>query len=83
MDCWFAFGTTYMHRERGLLMPEGKTIKNKEEFLFLLKVQWESKQLAIIHSPGHQKLKYSISEGNKKADETAQKVALKIGPFMP
>lgn len=67
---------------RALLIAEGKTIKNKEEVLSLLRVLWGPKKLAIKHGLGHQKGKDTVSEGNNKADKTAQWAALEIGPLM-
>lgn len=44
MDTWYAFVIPHIHgaiyRERGLLMLEGKTIKNKAEILSVLKALW-------------------------------------------
>jgi hypothetical protein len=70
----YAFVTAHIHgaiyRDKDLLMAEERTIKNKEEILSLLRFLWRPKNLAIIHCPGLQRKKISISEGNNKADET-------------
>lgn len=59
MDSRCAFATLHIHgaiyMERGLLTAEGKTIKNKQEILELLKALWLPKKLAVMHCPGHQK----------------------------
>ncbi|XP_060222450.1 protein NYNRIN-like isoform X1 [Meriones unguiculatus] len=76
----YAFATAHLHgaiyQERGLLTAEGKTIKNKEEILWLLKALWLPKKLAIIHCPGHQRNNTKIAVGNNLADRTAKSVAL-------
>jgi hypothetical protein len=87
MDSWYAFATAHIHvaiyRGKVLLTAEGKTIKNKEEVPSLLRVLWGPKGLTVIHCSGHQKEKEPISEGSNRADETAQRVTLEIGPLMP
>ncbi|XP_053752132.1 uncharacterized protein LOC128775279 [Panthera pardus] len=74
-DSRYAFAMAHTHgaiyRERGLLTVEGKTIKNKEEILALLKALWLPKRLAIIHCPGHQKLVTPVARGNNLADQVA------------
>ena len=81
-DSRYAFATTHIHgaiyRERGLLTAEGKTIKNKEEILALLKALWLPKRLAIIHCPGHQKPVTPVARGNNLADQVAREVALQV-----
>ena len=58
-DSRYAFATAHIHgaiyQERGLLMAEGRTIKNKQEILNLLTAVWLPAKLAIIHCQGHQK----------------------------
>ena len=81
-DSRYAFATAHIHgaiyRERGLLTAEGKTIKNKEEILALLKALWLPKRLAIIYCPGHQKPVTPVARGNNLADQVARKVALQV-----
>lgn len=55
---------------------EGKTIKNIQEILELLKALWIPKKLAVMHCPGHQKRTDVISRGNSLADQKAKKAAL-------
>ncbi|XP_058598889.1 uncharacterized protein LOC131519634 [Neofelis nebulosa] len=78
----YAFATAHIHgdiyRERGLLTAEGKTIKNKEEILALLKALWLPKRLAIIHCPGHQKPITPVATENNLADQVAREVALQV-----
>jgi hypothetical protein len=64
------------YTKRGLLMAEGKTIKNKQEILNLLAALWLPKKLAIIHCPGHQKAETPIARGNRRADLAAREAAL-------
>ncbi|XP_076419054.1 uncharacterized protein LOC121825602 [Peromyscus maniculatus bairdii] len=79
-DSRYAFATAHIHGaiylERGLLTAEGKTIKNKQEILELLKALWAPKKLAIMHCPGHQKGEGPIQQGNNLADQTARQVAM-------
>lgn len=74
-DSRYAFATAHNHgaiyRERGLLTAEGKTTKNKDEILALLKALWLPEQLAIIHCPGHQKPTTPVAKGNNLADQVA------------
>lgn len=78
-DSLYAFATAHVHgaiyRERGLLMAEGKSIKNKDELLALLTAPWLPKRLAIIHCPGPQKINDPVSRGNALADQTAKNIA--------
>ena len=78
-DSRYAFATARIHRaiyrERGLLMAEGKMIKNKEEIKALLLALWLPKKLAIIHCPGHQKSDTLTSKGNNLADRAARDAA--------
>ncbi|VFV31800.1 protease polymerase, partial [Lynx pardinus] len=59
-DSRYGFATAHIHgaiyQERGLLMAEGRTIKNKQEILDLLTALWLPAKLAIIHCQGHQKI---------------------------
>ncbi|XP_078300540.1 uncharacterized protein LOC144615914 [Panthera onca] len=81
-DSRYAFAMAHTHgaiyRERGLLTVEGKTIKNKEEILALLKALWLPKRLAIIHCPGHQKPVTPVARGNNLADQVAREAALQV-----
>lgn len=67
-DSTYAFATACVHgaiyQERGLLMAQGKTIKNKQEILNLLETFWLPKKLAIIHYPGHQKATMPKAKGS-------------------
>ncbi|XP_045330872.1 uncharacterized protein LOC123596349 [Leopardus geoffroyi] len=79
-DSHYAFATGHIHgaiyQERGLLMAEGRTIKNKQEILNLLTALWLPAKLAIIHCQGHQKAGNAVARGNRKADQAAKAVAL-------
>ncbi|XP_053449820.1 uncharacterized protein LOC128587564 isoform X4 [Nycticebus coucang] len=81
-DSRYAFATAHIHgviyRERGLLMAEGKTVKNKQEILDLLTAIWLPKKVAIIHCPGHQKGNSPVAQGNHQVDKIAKSVALKV-----
>jgi len=59
MDTKYAFATAHVHgamyQERGLLISEGKEIKNKQEILDLLDALMKLTSVSIIHCPGHQK----------------------------
>ena len=59
---------------------EGKTIKNKDEILQLLKALWLPKRVLIIHCPGHWKKKKErkkVARDNNLVSKAAKKVALK------
>ena len=79
-DSRYAFATAHVHGEiywrRGLLTSKGKEIKNKNEILDLLQALFLPKRLSIIHCPGHQKEYTPIAQGNRLADETAERAAL-------
>ena len=70
----YAFATAYIHRaiyhERGLLTAEGKTIKNKDGILQILKTLWLPKRMVIIHCPGHQKRITVVTRGAKEVSKT-------------
>ncbi|KAL0594041.1 Gag-Pol polyprotein [Plecturocebus cupreus] len=78
-DSQYAFATVHVHgaiyQERGLLTSAGKTIKNKEEILALLKSVWLPQQVAVIHCKGHQKENTAVAWGNQKADFAAREAA--------
>ena len=78
-DSRYVFTTAHVHGEiyqrRGLLTSEGKEIKNKNEILDLLQALFLPKKLSIIHCPGHQKGNMPIAQGNRLADETANRAA--------
>ena len=57
--------------KRGLLTSEGKEIKNKQEILDLLDALMKLATVSIIHCPGHQKGRNSVSRGNNQADQVA------------
>lgn len=59
-----------------LLTAEGKTIKNKDEILQLLKALWFPKRVANIHCPGYQKGITPVARGINLADKAAKEVAL-------
>ena len=61
---------TSIYQERGLLTPEGKVIKNKQEISNLMKLAIVS----ISHCPGHQKGRNTVAQGNNQADHLAQEV---------
>ncbi|CAD7687786.1 unnamed protein product [Nyctereutes procyonoides] len=81
-DSRCAFATAHvhgaLHRERGLLTAEGKTVKNKTEILELLRALWLPKALGIIHCPGHQKADTPVARGNRLADLKAKEAALLV-----
>lgn len=72
-DSHYVFASLHVHRtiyqERRLLITEGKTIKNKQEVLNLLKAIWDPKQVSVIHCPGHQKRDSTEVIGNKRLDQ--------------
>ena len=80
IDSQYAFATAHIYgaiyQERGLLTAEGKTIKNKDEILQLLKALWLPKRLAIIHCPGHQKGTTAVTRGKNLAHRAAKEAAL-------
>ena len=55
----YAFATLHVHgalyKERGLLIANGKDIKNKEEILTLLDAVRKPEKVAVIHCWVHQK----------------------------
>ena len=57
MDSRYALATLHIHgaihKERSLLTAEGKRIKNREVVLALLQAIWDSKEVAVMHCPGH------------------------------
>lgn len=85
-DSRYAFTTAHVHgaiyHERGLLIAEGQTIKNKQEILDLLSALWLPTKLAIIHCQGHQKADDPVARGNRRADQVAKAVALSPIPTM-
>ena len=58
-DSRYAFGTVHIqgpiYKERGLLMAEGKEIKNVPEIRRLLAAVHLPRAVSIVHVPGHQK----------------------------
>ena len=83
-DSRYAFTTLHVHgniyRERGLLTPGGKEIKNKKEILQLLEAVWKPSQVEVIHCKGHQRGTNPISKGNPLADQAAKEVATQTSP---
>ncbi|XP_058547606.1 uncharacterized protein LOC131489615 [Neofelis nebulosa] len=81
-DRRYAFAAAHIHgaiyQERGLLMAEGRTIKNKQEILNLLMALWLPAKLAIIHCQGHQKADNPVARGNRKADQAAKAVTQEL-----
>lgn len=75
-DSQCTFMTAHLPGEKAST-AEGKTIKNEDEILQLLKAFWLPKRLAIIHCPGHQKETKPMARGNNLADKTAEEVAVK------
>jgi hypothetical protein len=69
--------TGVIYKERGLLTAVGKTIKNKEEILHLLKVIWLLKKVAVLHCRGQQKGNDPVTQGNQLADKIAKMTAIK------
>lgn len=69
-DSTYAFATAHVHgaiyQERGLLMAQGKTIKNKPEILNPLKTLWLPRKLAITPYPGHQKAAMPEAKGSQQ-----------------
>ena len=59
IDPKYAFATLHVHgalyKERGLLIANGKDIKNKEEILTLPDAVWEPEKVAVIYCWAHQK----------------------------
>jgi hypothetical protein len=80
-DSWYIFTTAHIHgaiyQERGFLTAEGKTIKNKDKILQVLKALWVQKRLSIIHCPGFQKGTTPVARGNHLASKTAKEIARK------
>lgn len=62
----------YKYQEKGLLAAEGKTIKNKEEILQLLKAYGSPRNLPLFILLGTRKA--PLATGNKLADRTAKSI---------
>ncbi|KAK4806843.1 hypothetical protein QYF61_012564 [Mycteria americana] len=89
MDSKYAFGVIHAHgavwKERGLLSSQGTPIKHGETILKLLQAVLKPKEVSVIHCKAHQKGQTDIISGNRKADETAKRVALtdsKVGALI-
>ncbi|KAK4819558.1 hypothetical protein QYF61_007069 [Mycteria americana] len=89
-DSKYAFGVTHAHgtiwKERGLLSSEGTPIKHGKAILNLLQAVLKSNKVSVMHCKAHQKGQTDIISGNRKADETAKRVALtdsKVGALIP
>ena len=78
-DSRYAFGTVHVqgpiYKERGLLMAEGKEIKNLPEIRRLLAVVHLPQVVSIVHVPGHQKGEDAWAQGNRAADAAAREAA--------
>ena len=61
-----------IYKERGLFTAVGKTIKNKEEILKLLKAIWLPKEVAVLYCKGHQKGDDPTARGNRLTDKAAK-----------
>ena len=66
-----------IYKERGLLTTAEKAIKNKEEILKLLETIWLPREVAILHSKGHQKGDGPTAQENRLAGEAAKTAASK------
>ena len=79
----FAFATAHVpgaiYKETGLLTAEGKTTKNKDEILQLLRVLWLPNRLSIIHCLDHQKGTTPVVRGNNLANKTVKEAAVLAG----
>ncbi|XP_076217546.1 LOW QUALITY PROTEIN: uncharacterized protein LOC143172179 [Aptenodytes patagonicus] len=89
-DSKYTFGVVHAHgaiwKERGLLSSQGTPIKYGPEILKLLQAVLGPKEVAIVHCKAHQKGQTEVIKGNRKADETAKRVAEKeswIGALIP
>ena len=75
-DSRYAFAALHVHGalypDSGLLMANGKDVKNKEEILTLLDTVWSPTEVAVMHCHGHQKEDTPQAQGNRLADETAR-----------
>lgn len=71
-DIHYVFASLHVHRtiykDRRLLTTEGKTIKNKQDILNLLKAVWDPKQVAMIYCPEHQKGDSTEAIGNQRSN---------------
>ena len=78
-DSRCAFGTVHIqgptYKERGLLMAEGKEIKNLPEIRRLLAAVHLPWAVSIVHVPGHQKGEDARARGNCSANAAAREVA--------
>ena len=78
-DSRYAFGTVHIqgpiYKEQGLLMAEGKEIKNVPEIRRLLAAVHLPRAVSIVHVPGHQKGEGARARGNRAADAAAREAA--------
>ena len=72
-----------MYKERGLLIAEGKGIKNQAKVLKLLDVVWEPKEVAVIYCKGHQKGGELVARGNHQADAATKEATQEWTPEKP
>ena len=83
IDPKYAFATLHVHgalyKERGLLIANGKDIKNKEEILTLPDAVWEPEKVAVIYCWAHQKEGTLQPWGNWQADRAAKQAAEEFG----
>lgn len=74
LDNQHAFATAHVHeaidQEQGLLTAEGKTIKNEDEILQLLR----AKKMAITRCPGYQKGMAPVAKGDNLTDKADREV---------
>ncbi|XP_044932638.1 uncharacterized protein LOC106006529 [Mustela putorius furo] len=79
-DSRYAFGTVHVHgaiyRERGFVTAEGKELRNLPEVQRRLAAVQKPRAVAVVHLPGHQSARTSEAEGNRRADEAAEKAAI-------
>jgi ribonuclease HI len=67
-DSKCAFSTIHVHgalyKEKGLINSGGESVKYGQEILELLKAVWAPKEVAVMHSGGHQKGEAIAVRGN-------------------
>ena len=78
-DSRYAFSTVHVQgpicKERGLLMAEGREIKNLPEIRRLLAAVHLPQAVSIVHVPGHQKGENAWAQGNSAADAAVLEAA--------
>jgi hypothetical protein len=58
-----------------LLTTEGSPIEHSREILNLLKAALLPKQIAVIHSSGHQRSEDEVAKGNQRGDMAMKKAS--------